>query len=228
MRRNSREVGARTVQTSVRIAGLERTFEDADEVRLGDVGREVRLHDPLRVAPETRRADLTVDEPERTRQGLAHDLQHLDPTAPFVQAVVRDHRPPGTAGQGCHRLVDGGDLPAIEALRERAEHRLRVFGGILDQKHAGLHGRRTHEDAVRESSTRIGGDAAVHREPEESRKTKEAAEIHTRHAIPAEIPEPGRAEYHRKPKRGLSDDPGGSATGGILLGTTGYATESQT
>jgi hypothetical protein len=44
---------------------------------------------------------------------------------------------------------------------------------------------------------------------------------------PAEIPKPGRDEYHRKPKRGLSDDPGCVTTGGIVYLTEDYGEGSQ-
>jgi hypothetical protein len=54
---------------------------------------------------------------------------------------------------------------------------------------------------------------------EEARKTQDAREMRAPKPTPAEIPDPGRAGYHRKPKRGLFDDPGFIATGGILLPT---------
>jgi hypothetical protein len=76
-------------------------------------------------------------------------------------------------------------------------------------------------------ATRVGVAAIGRRKAEEVPKTNETGEMRAPKPTPAEIPEPGGAEYHRKPKRGLFDDPGCIATGGILLQTTGQASASR-
>ena len=115
-------------------------------------------------------------------------------------------------------MIDGDDVPALVALREGPEHGRPARGVVLDQEHAVLHGRLLRgRNRTEASASRCVGDAASNEwKTQEFRKERGAGQMRAPRLSPAAMSRPGKDEYHRKPKRGLFDDPGQDTTGRIL------------